>query len=155
MGVLIREPEDYTNKVYDIVRAKVIHEDTWIQHRVSWLLASNGFLFLAYGALLTIKKEEASQQILSLRDIILQTVPVIGMLVCIAVLVGIVASNLAMKQAGSEWKRLIESDEERRSLPDLRSTGYALWMGRLASSGISVFLLLAWVIILVISIKHL
>ena len=124
-----------------------MHEDSWVQQRVSWLLGTNGFLFAAYGVLLAIKENETSQSILRLRSELLFIVPGIGFALCLLVFAGLVGAGLAMKNVWAEWERLT-TPPERTNLPDLRSTGAALQFGRAASWGLCLFTAIAWATIL-------
>jgi len=134
-------------KLYELLRAKIVHEDLWVQQRVSWLLGSNAFLFAAFGVLLTIQEKETSESILLLRKGLLYIVPVMGFFVSVLVFAGIAGAGLAMKNIRAEWEHLT-TEAERGNLPDLRSTGAALQFGRAASWGLCGFVALAWVAIL-------
>ena len=45
-------------KSYEIVRARVVHEDNLVNHRITWLITLNGLLFASFGVSLGETPEE-------------------------------------------------------------------------------------------------
>jgi len=133
----------YVAAVYEQLRSRIVHEDTWIQHRVGWLLAANGFLFAAYGTLLVAQARQShAMQVL---------VCVVGTLSALLVLFGVIGANDAMKQANREWLRLFPDQEARNAWPQIRSTGVALRLGQVASWGLCISIAAVWLIVLGLS----
>jgi hypothetical protein len=60
------------------------------------------------------------------------------------VFLGVIGSALAMRATLREWENLPISQAERSLMPSLHSRGLALSLGRVASWGICIMLLLAW-----------
>ncbi len=117
-------------EIFKILRDKVRHEDTWIQSRISWLLASNAFLFAAYGM-------SSSDKAVTC------IIPFVGFLTALLVLIGLLGTLSAFQQIQNEWKTLIPEDR-RKKLPGIRSAGCALQLGGIGSYGLCVVIMLAW-----------
>jgi len=122
---------------WEAIRAKVTHEDSWIQERVNWLLVSNAFLFAAYAALLTLD-QSYSESVLTLPACILMLVPLLGIFLAVFVYIGLEGAKESIIAAEGEATNLLGKDYEKKlKLPSIASTGKALCLGRMASRGIS------------------
>jgi hypothetical protein len=136
-------------KLWELLRAKIAAEDHWIQQRVSWLLVSNAFLFAAFASLLSIDASN-SLTVRALRSFSLIVVPIGGVIVAVFVFIGLEGARAAIRIALEEASKLIEQ-KDLKKLPSLHSTGNALQYGRLATSGITISIGLAWYFILVVT----
>lgn len=78
-------------------RSMWVHEDELINHRLNWLLVSQGLLFAAYGILLEITaapNSSASQP--SALAALLELLPLLGIVTSLAILFGVGAALVAM-----------------------------------------------------------
>jgi hypothetical protein len=141
--------ENDITKLYELLRAKVVHEDSWIHQRINWLLASNAFLFAAYGALLAVSKEQTCE-ILQARAYLLLLVPLLGSFLSGFVFAGLVGAAKAINLAEGEWEKLVKNEADRDRCPSLHSAGPALYLGRFASWGLCGLLVISWLIVLAI-----
>jgi len=129
-------------------RARIEHEDKWIQHRVSWLLASTAFLTAAFSVLVTADVVPNDPKFGPIAFLIL-CLPFAGFAFSSLVLIGYVAAQIAMQQL----KQAADPPPtaRRRSQTDfpLRSEGCALWLG-IASSGGSIIASVAlWTVLMI------
>ncbi len=131
--------------IWKAIRAKITHEDSWIQVRVNWLLVSNAFLFAAYAALLAIDPSQSKVFLVATCTLLL--IPILGIVLAIFVFVGVDAARDAMKAANKELSVLLPKDVEK--LPELHSPDEALTSGIVASNGIILSIGAAWFIVLI------
>jgi len=129
------------------LRSKIVHEDSWIQQRVGWLLAANGFLFAALAALFAAKLPSQSTLFVT-RLCLLLAIPVAGTLFSISTFLGLLAARRAMEDVESEYETVVPNAGSRSSLPQLRSTGKARKLGTYSSSAITLGAALIWLLIL-------
>jgi len=138
-------------KTWELLRAKIVHEDSWVQQRVLWLLGTTALLVTAYAVLCTVRTDVSIPQTL-LRGYLMLLLPVFGLVLTALVLIGLIGSSLAMRAAHEDWKKLLNSTDERRQLPALHSEGYALGFARASSWGTCVIVMIAWVVIFVLTV---
>ena len=137
-------------KAWEWLRAKVLHEDSWVQQRVSWLLGSTSLLVAGYAVLATVRTDVSIPQTL-LRGYLMLLLPAFGFFLSLLVLLGLVGSSLAVTAAIDEWERLAIPEDQRSHFPTLHSRGAALALGRFASRGTCFLLALFWVIVFVLT----
>jgi hypothetical protein len=89
------------------------HEDDLINHRLTWLLASQSLLFAGYAVLVT-KDREQNKSLVTPEQFqaALKWVPILGMSIALLILIGIIAAVIASiilvkrsgrKEAGVAW----------------------------------------------------
>jgi len=132
-------------------RRFIEHEDAWIQHRVSWLLASTTFLIGAFAVLMTANIPTGDPRFAPVASLLV-CLPLAGLTFSSLVLLGYIPAQLAMCQA----KRSAEpgqdtSHDSHRSLP-VRSKGPALWLGILSSCGTILATMLIWALLLLVAV---
>ena len=137
-------------KAWEIARAKITHEDSWIQQRVSWNLASSSFLIASFVALVLSPPQNPSTA-LFMRRLLIVLIPLAGLFFSIAVLVGLIAAAIAINVARKEWNPNGTTPPDRQAFPALHSTSWALWLGRFASWGTTMALILFWLLVLTYS----
>jgi hypothetical protein len=130
-----------------MLRSKIADEDQWIQHRVSWNLASSSFLAAAFVAS-AIATPVAGRALAPLRIALLYAIPLLGLLLSTAVLFGLIAATIAIHEAQRSWPAgdASEHNELRKSFPPLYSSGWAVWLGRVASWGTTLVLMKFWLL---------
>lgn len=90
-------PVDRRRLLYDRLRSQIEHEDDLVNHRINWLLLSQGFLFVAYGTLLPTDK------ILEHKTIVLCIIGSIGFLICIITFNSVLAAFRSLKSLRDSW----------------------------------------------------
>jgi len=129
---------------WQVLRSKVVHEDSWIQQRVNWLLAADGFLLVGLVAL-------APSAFAPLGRIQSIALPLFGLLASLFVFIGVIAANDSMRDVERELKALVPSSAARDRLPSLRSKGGALILGRVSSWGITITSMVMWLVMFVLN----
>jgi hypothetical protein len=136
--------------LYELLRKQVEHEDNLINHRLNWLLLSQGFLFVAYGTILTSDNLNLAQKVWPLRILITVAV-VVSTLTCSSIW----AAFRAVHELRACWLRFNEAESkmERGKLetdfPPIiwdgctRSSRFA--RGEYAAVGIPICIILAWI----------
>ena len=134
-------------ETWRILRSKITHEDSWIQQRVSWLIAGNALLFAAYAALLGQGLNRGSA-LPYLGLLLLVLVPCIGFTLSVFVFLGLVGASFAIKETRNELERLVPDEKQRQALPTLYSQGPALYFGKVASWGATLLFVVVWLLLL-------
>ena len=99
--------EEKIKLFYENTRKQIEHEDALINHRLTWLLMLQGFLFSAYGFSLSAEATAISkcselvffQKINDIRD----SIALIGFVSSITLLAGVLAANRALITLVEEW----------------------------------------------------
>ncbi len=135
-------------KLWEVLRAKVVHEDTWIQQRVNWLLASNAFLFAALAALTRPQAGQGSDT--STFAILLAVlIPLVGLILGVLVLRGLRGADRAIKDTLNEWQSLSTAERRPTEYPSLASRESAVRLGRAASQGVATTICVVWTVLLI------
>jgi hypothetical protein len=91
--------------IYNIVREQIEHEDNLITQRLSWLVASQSFLFTAY-AILVNASQTSKLPILELKQVqVFHLIPMVGFVSGVLIYVSILAGILAMARLRTHWAR--------------------------------------------------
>lgn len=84
------------DRLYDLVRAQLQHEDTLITQRLSWLIASQAFLFSAYAITLNAPATGRSADFAHQQELLAILVPLVASAISVLILGTIIAGKLAM-----------------------------------------------------------
>ncbi|MGD1020861.1 MAG: hypothetical protein ABSA12_16240 [Verrucomicrobiia bacterium] len=100
---------------YNVVRARIEHEDNLVVQRLSWLVASQSFLFTAYAI---VTNGLASQppppgclRFSAQLQLLYQLIPVVGTLTCGLIYVSILAAIASMRQLRNSYHSRFPDDE--------------------------------------------
>jgi hypothetical protein len=148
-GQIMGDAPDNT-QVWQFTRAKIEHEQKWIQQRVSWNLASTSFLLGAYVALLN--GVDSTGPVSWLTPLLLIGIPILGVVFSTFVLAGLSAAWVSQRSAVKDWRRLVPDAETRERFPEVHSKRLAIVLGRGASWGTTLAALLAWLFLLLQSV---
>jgi hypothetical protein len=85
-------PVDY----YRLVRSQIEHEDNLVSQRLSWLLASQSFLFTAYAIVVVNLTVGHTPWAMRQEHLLLTVIPVVSILTCVLVYATIVAAIFAI-----------------------------------------------------------
>jgi hypothetical protein len=130
------------DSLYTMLREQIQHEDHLINHRINWLLAAQGFLFLAYATILS------SGQAISYKDAVLVIIGLFGFMIGIMVFLSVMSASYSLKLLRATWR-------ERRdccgAFPQIMFNGK--WYFGVIGSGSSIALvsMLAWLFVMVIT----
>ncbi len=105
-------PLDY----YNVVRARIEHEDNLVVQRLSWLVASQSFLFTAYAI---VTNGLASQPPLpscihfsAQLQLLYQLIPVVGTLTSALIYISILAAVASMRHLRNSYHSRFAEDEK-------------------------------------------
>jgi len=132
----------------NMIAVQINHEDELIGVRVSWLVISQSFLFGTFAALVgmqgVVGREAGAVMLL------LNLIPLVGMLLPVLVLVAVGAATYAIWQWRVEHDRICKMDEAKQlDWPELKHRGLVSMMGHLLPIVGSLGFLLAWLVILI------
>ncbi|MEO0975093.1 MAG: hypothetical protein AAFX85_18550 [Pseudomonadota bacterium] len=121
-------------KLYETLVDQLKREESLTNQRLSWMLTTQGFLFasMAIGA----REKETL-------GVFLKVIPVVGVTIAFAGLLGLVAATLSRRQ----YKRIYLQTfgDRREAFPRPFAEGLAQWFGTLAAWGIPIVLISGWV----------
>jgi hypothetical protein len=101
---------------YNLVRERIEHEDNLIVQRLSWLVASQSFLFTAYAivtnGLTTQPVQPACLHFMEQLQLLFQLIPVVGILSSVLIYVSILAAVMAMRQLRNSYRSRFGKDDD-------------------------------------------
>jgi hypothetical protein len=144
---------------YSMVRSQIEHEDSLVNHRLTWLLMINGFLFSALGFSFAAeatgldKGEGFCSKINHARD----GLAMLGFLSSLILLIGILAASASIHNLMKQWNNVLNklSNSDKINYPqiignyDKLKTGKSIivWGGFLPSWLLPVLICVTWFII--------
>jgi len=142
---------DDHREVWRMIRLKIQHEESWIQQRVSWHLATNAFLFSAY-AFLVVSAGSKGNDLSPPTSVLLVLIPVVGALFSSLVFIGVLAAAGEIKHILREWSLLGPEAAASKKLPAIHMNAPSLRVAKFASTGISITAIAMWLILLALSV---
>ena len=144
-------PRDQSGEeLWNMIRSKVQHEASWIQHQVSWHLATNAFLFSAYAVLIVSASSRVDEPSLAAL-VLLLLIPLVGTLFSTFVYIGVIAATREIGNALREWETLGPDQEARSRLPAIQMGRSSLKLAGFSSTGISLTAIAMWLVLLGVS----
>jgi hypothetical protein len=105
-------PLDY----YNVIRSRIEHEDNLVVQRLSWLVASQSFLFTAYAivtnGLASQPPPPACVRFSSQLQLLYQLIPVVGTLTCTLIYISILAAVASMRRLRNSYHSRFGDDEK-------------------------------------------
>jgi len=138
-------------ELWHMIRSKIQHEESWIQFRVSWHLATNAFLFSAY-AILAVSVSSKDGKLSPSTSVLLLLIPIVGTLFSTLVYLGVIAANREIGNALAEWDSLGPQPKARTKLPAIHLGPSSHKLARLATTGISLTAIAMWFVLLAVSV---
>jgi hypothetical protein len=133
---------------YRIVRDQIEHEDNLISQRLSWLLASQAFLFTAYAITLNGPVQLHLQTYERHVGTLIVLLPIIGILTALLIWIAILAGLVAMSGLRSNFHQR-SADSSPEGVPAIQTSGIVLIAGQLGPVLIPLLFLTTWLILLV------
>jgi hypothetical protein len=140
-------------RTWELLRAKIVHEESWAQQRISWFLGTTALLIAAYAVASAIRTDVSIPQTL-LRGYLMLLLSLFGLVLTALVLIGLIGSSLAIRAATEEWKKLLPSADEQSRFPVLHPEGAALAFARAAWWGTCIVAVIVWAAILALTVTH-
>ena len=125
--------------IYDALSDQIKREDKLVSNRVSWFLASQGFLFAAAAVVIN-SDLESCQKIYAAKFI-----ATFGCLISISVLIGVIGAQFSLIKLKERWDG-IESDYD-KFFPPPYGKNPAWLLGCIPRFCIPALLIIAWTII--------
>jgi hypothetical protein len=92
---------------YRLVREQIQHEDNLIAQRLSWLIASQAFMFSAYAITLNMPERAHASRFSSQQQLLALLIPIVAGCVGILVMVAMIAGVLAMADLRRRYHRIV------------------------------------------------
>jgi len=130
----------------DAVRRQIEHEDVLIVNRLSWLIASQSFLFTAYAIILNGPVLTRNEHYAVHGELLVKTIPVLAISACALIYLGICGGVRVMADLRRELARHHAAIGNLR--PPIQGTPLTLFLGHCAPLGLPPIFAAAWVILL-------
>lgn len=115
---------------YNLIRQRIEHEDNLIVQRLSWLVASQSFLFTAYAIVLnglTTPPQPATETVIHQQMRLSRLIPLTAMMSCALIYVGIAAAVKAIADLRRSYRSRFPSNET--ELPGIQTGGLTRALG--------------------------
>jgi hypothetical protein len=130
---------------YQMVRARIEHEDNLITQRLNWFLASQSFLFSAY--VINFNAPDSLRH--DPRHLMLMAIiPIMAIGVALVVFMGVLAGLIAMRHLHL-WLHRQVSREQLSNLPSLQWFPRTRGLGMAAPFGLPPLFIVVWVYIII------
>jgi hypothetical protein len=155
---LFKDPNfDEMKSLYEIYRSYMTHEDDLINHRSTWHLLIQGFLFATFGVLGEWQSEGKRWLFHSHKNQLVFILAICGFLIAIAALCSIIAANIALTSIRKKWRWIICGNAQvSLFFPDIAGGGsfWARGLGMTPAVCIPCIVAGAWGFILYFSYQH-
>jgi hypothetical protein len=131
---------------YRTVRAQIEHEDNLVSQRLSWLLASQSFLFTAYAITLNGPLQLHYQRFESHVRLLLLLLPLVGIISAGLIWASILAGMAAMRRLSFHFKEYVGGALP-AELPPIQTSGATLRAGQLGPVLIPLLFLAVWLVL--------
>jgi len=127
---------------YEAARRRIEHEDNLNVNRLSWLMASQSFLFSAYAVVVNGLVVTAPVQSLyqGQQEVIFRMIPMLGLVSCVSIYIGVIGGVV-------ELRKMVESNLSDDSRPSLIGTLHTRWLGLVAPIVLPLAFIVAWMIL--------
>src|SRR6266404_1150677 len=118
---------------YNLIRERIEHEDNLIVQRLSWLVASQSFLFTAYAivtnGLTTQPPQPACIHFSDQLQLLFQLIPIVGTLTCVLIYVSVLAAVVTMRRLRNSYHSRFGNEDAAappiQTLAPIRLFGYS------------------------------
>jgi hypothetical protein len=151
------EPTD--KQFYDYIVDHLKREHGLADNRMGWMLASQGFLFAAFGAInsanffgLPTTDQKVQTQVANIKSALNIAIPGVGLTVGIAVLLGVLGTNMAVKVYRERWNAIPKGVRTR--FPPTSGWGWPHGLGLFSTLIIPLVVCFAWLLVLYNSLSN-
>ena len=138
-------------RFYTLIRSRLEHEDNLVVHRLSWLMASQAFLFTAYAISASGLATAAGAGYGPLQGMF-RLMPVVGLISTVLIWMGMVAALRAMAWLRSLYSARIKDEAALGVPPALSPHEFRMW-GLAAPRFLPAIFVVAWLILLVFALR--
>lgn len=128
------------------VRCQIEHEDVLIVNRLSWLIASQSFLFTAYAIMLKGRLQARLAHFTAQQELLGRMIPAIAIAVCLLIYLGVIGGVLVMAHLRRDLRRHRESIRDLR--PPIQGSTLTLVLGHAAPMLLPPIFIGAWIMLL-------
>ena len=138
---------------YNLIRSRIEHEDNLVVQRLSWLVASQSFLFTAYAIvtnglatqpdLLALPPSDA--RFLAQLQLLNQLIPVVGTLTSVLIYVSILAAVASMRRLRDSYHSRFPDDE--RGVPPIMTAAPIRLFGHSAAVLLPLVFITIWLVL--------
>ncbi len=132
---------------YRLVRSQIEHEDNLVSQRLSWLLASQSFLFTAYAITLNGPSQSHFKMFETHSTLLMNLLIVVGIVSALLIWASILAGFSAMKRLRQDFRKSL-AGELPVGVPPLQTTGTLLRFGQLGPIFIPLLFMGVWLLLL-------
>lgn len=134
---------------YNLVRERLEHEDNLIVQRLTWLVGSQSFLFTAYAivanGLMTQPVQPACLHFGEQLQLLFQLIPIVAMLTCLLIYVGILAAVATMHKLRKGYRSRFGPEED--ALPPIMTVAPTRLFGLVAPLLLPLVFTAIWLIL--------
>lgn len=134
-------------EVYRLFRDRVEHEDNLIVQRLSWLVASQAFLFTAYAITtngLTALDQKSAGRFVEQASLLFRLIPTVAICVALLIYISILAALRAIRQI----RHLYESRPVSPELPPIQTSATTRLLGLSAPLLLPLLFVSVWLVLL-------
>jgi hypothetical protein len=130
------------------VRSQIEHEDNLVSARLSWLLASQSFLFTAYAITLNGPLLSHFKTFETNSNLLISLLTVVGIVSALLIWISILAGIAAMRNLKANFERRVGTSLP-AGLPPIQTAGAPLLAGQLGPVLIPLLFTTVWLVLLV------
>ncbi len=144
------KPEQLSQKdLYLLLRGQIDDENQYIDHRVNWLLVSQGFLLVTFITVISLVSDK------KIPDYFILVIPVVAIIINILSFLGISASMLYISDLLKFWKEALDKIEDQNELdkeeypPIVGTPKLIIFNGGMGSTVTPIIYGSAWILFLI------
>jgi hypothetical protein len=133
---------------YSLFRERIEHEDNLVVQRLSWLVASQSFLFTAYAIVtngLATQPQVISPHFMDQLKLLFRLIPIVGTLTCALIYISILAAIASMRALRDSYHSRFGKQE--RDLPPIMTRAPIRLFGHSASVLLPLVFICVWAIL--------
>ena len=135
-------------ELYRLFRSRIEHEDNLIIQRLSWLVASQSFLFTAYAITtngLTNLEAKAGGRFVEQASLLFRLIPTVAIFVALLIYIGILAALRAIHQI----RKIYQSKGVPGELPPIQTSATTRLLGLSAPLLLPLLFVSVWLVLLI------
>jgi hypothetical protein len=135
-------------EIYRVFRGRIEHEDNLIIQRLSWLVASQSFLFTAYAITtngLTNLDPKSAGRFLEQSELLFRLIPTVAICVALLIYISILAALRAIRQI----RRLYQAKSPPLDLPPIQTAATTRLLGLSAPLLLPLLFVSVWLVLLI------
>ena len=134
---------------YHLIRERIEHEDNLVVQRLSWLVASQSFLFTAYAivsnGLMSQPAQPACLHFGEQLQLLFQLIPIVATLTCILIYISILAAVVTMRRLRNSYRSRFGPEED--GLPPIMTAAPIRLFGFVAPGLLPLVFAAVWLVL--------